>query len=271
MNGPAVAPLSSTGRSLLEVARSCAAEAAEIALARFRRPQQVEVKGRGNLVSRADLEIEARVHEILAREFPQHAVLSEETAADVGTEGWVWVVDPVDGTRNYVSGIPFFCVNIALCYEGQPILAVTFDPCHEETFWAEAGRGAWVDDERLHASVKPTVQDSVLGVDLGYSDELGKEMLHLVHELFPGMQSVRIPGSAALGLAYAAAGRYDLFVHNYVFPWDLAAGILLVQEAGGIITDRRGGPVTLHSSGVIAGGRAVHADFLRIESERGER
>jgi len=262
-------PLSRTGRSALEVARFCAHEGAEIAMYSFRQPQQVKVKGRGNLVTQADLEIEARIQEILAREFPEHAVLSEETRATVTSEGWVWVVDPLDGTRNYVSGIPFFCVNVALCYDEEPVLALTFDPNHDEAFWAEAGGGAWVNEEPAHVSAKASVQASVLGVDLGYDDRRGKDILHLVHELFPGMQSVRVPGSAALGLAYAAAGRYDLFVHNYLFPWDVAAGILLVREAGGVITNRGGGAVSLRSEAVVAGGRQAHADFLRIQSERG--
>ena len=263
------APLSRTGRSALEVARFCAHEGAEIALRSFRRHQQVTVKGRGNLVTQADLKIEARIHEILAREFPEHAILSEETRATVTLEGWVWVVDPLDGTRNYVSGIPFFCVNMALCRDGEPVLALTFDPNHDEVFWAEAGGGAWVNDEPAHVSAKASVQASVLGVDLGYDDRRGKDILRLVHELFPGMQSVRVPGSAALGLAYAAVGRYDLFVHNHLFPWDLAAGILLVREAGGMITDRGGRAVSLHSEAVVAGGRQAHADFLRIQLKRG--
>jgi fructose-1,6-bisphosphatase/inositol monophosphatase family enzyme len=107
------------------------------------------------------------------------------------------------------------------------------------------------------------VQASVLGIDLGYDDQRARVALQILHLLFPGVQSARIPGSAALGLAYAACGRYDLFVHHYLFPWDLAAGILLVREAGGVITDREGGPVAIGSLDIVCGGPAVHADFLR--------
>jgi len=107
-----------------------------------------------------------------------------------------------------------------------------------------------------------------MGFDMGYDDVRAGHMLSLLHELWPGMQSVRIQGSAALGLAYAACGRYDLFAHNCVFPWDVAAGILLVQEAGGVISDRDGGPMTIQSEGVIAGGPLVHADFLRLARGR---
>jgi len=111
------------------------------------------------------------------------------------------------------------------------------------------------------------VLSSVVGVDLGYDDRRGKAMLGLAYHLFPGVQSVRIPGSAALGLAYAACGRYDLFVHHYLYPWDLAPGILLVQEAGGVITDHLGEPIAIASRTAVAGGAAAHADFLHWQQE----
>ena len=270
MGTPGTTPTAVSGRSALEVARRCAREAGERALAQFRRPQEVTVKGRGNLLTQTDLDIEAYLKEALAEEFPDHRVLSEETAAETDSAGWVWVVDPLDGTHNFVSGIPFFCVNLALCYEGEPIVAVTYDPCHAEAFWAERGRGAWVNDQPARASRKPTVQASVLGIDLGYDDRRGRAILRLLHQLFPGVQGVRIPGSAALGLAYAACGRYDLFVHHYLFPWDIAAGILLLREAGGAITDRGGHPITIASETVIAGGAEAHADFLRWQHQHRE-
>ncbi len=274
-------PRSASGLDPLAVARRCAEEGGRIALEAFRRPQDVSVKGRGNLVTAADLASERRIREMLSQEYPEHSILSEEASEGGSTElaevsagppaekGWMWVVDPLDGTRNYVSGIPFFCVNIALCLDGEPVVAVTYDPVHQEAFCAEKGGGAWLDRpgekrQPVRASTKESVLASVLGIDLGYDDGRAKRMLALAHSLHPGMQSVRIPGSAALGLAYAACGRYDLFVHNYLFPWDLAAGILLVREAGGLITDRDGGAVGIHSEGAIAGSAAVHADFLRL-------
>jgi len=267
MSMPGTLPRAVSGRTALEVARLYAAEAGERALGRFRQPQEVAIKGRGNLLSETDLMVERYLHEALAQEFPDHRVLSEETAADTPSAGWVWVIDPLDGTRNFVSGIPFFCVNLALCHDGEPVVAVTYDPNHGEAFWAERGGGAWVNDRPAAVSDKQTVEASVLGVDLGYDDRRGRAALQLVHQLFPGVQSVRIPGSAALGLAYAACGRYDLFLHHDLFPWDIAAGILLVREAGGAITDRDGRPATIASRTVVAGGPRAHADFLRWERE----
>ncbi len=256
-------PTAASGRSALEVARTCAHEAGKRIISRLRRPQEVSVKGRGNFVTQTDLEIEAYLQQTLLEEFPDHRILSEETAADTDTAGWVWVIDPLDGTHNFMSGIPFFCVNIALCRDGEPVVAVTYDPNHDEAFWAERGRGAWVNDRPAQVSIKPTVQASVLGIDLGYDDRRGSAALQIAHRLFPGVQCVRIPGSAALGLAYAACGRYDLFLHHFLFPWDIAAGILLVQEAGGAITDHLGRPVTVSSLTAVAGGKQAHVEFLR--------
>jgi len=274
-------PVSTSGATALQVARRCVEEGGRLALERFRRPQEVSVKGRGNLVTATDVDIERLIQSTLAREYPQHAILSEETpsleprTSSLDAREWTWVVDPLDGTRNYVSGLPCFCVNVALCHRGEPVVAVTHDPVHRETFWAEKGGGARLSsgqgpgsDQPCRVSDKPSLQASVLGFDMGYDDQRAAHMLALLSELWPGMQSVRIPGSAALGLAYAACGRYDLFVHHYLFPWDLAAGILLVREAGGVITDRDGSPIRIESEGVVAGGATVHADFLRRAGSR---
>lgn len=247
----------------LDVAIAAGEAAGAMALEGFRRPQQIAVKGRGNLVTETDFRIERFLHETFRREFPGHAILSEETASDTPTDGWVWVIDPIDGTKNFASGIPFFCVNIALCFDGKPAVAVTFDPNHGECFSAQRGGGAFVNGQPMRASGKATVQESMLGADIGYDDERGRRTLEMANRLFPGMQGLRIPGSAALGLAYASCGRYDLFLHRYLFPWDVAAGILLIEEAGGVITNHDGGPIDIRSETAVAGGGRVHSDFLR--------
>jgi fructose-1,6-bisphosphatase/inositol monophosphatase family enzyme len=230
--------------------------------------QDVRAKGRGNIVTAADLASERAIQEILAVEYPDHSVLSEETAATARSEGWTWVVDPLDGTRNYLSGIPMFCINVALCHNAEPLLGLTFEPVRREEFFALSGGGAFLNERPIRASTKESVMASVLAIDMGYDDARAGRALSLVRELWPGMQSLRVIGSAALGLAYAACGRFDLFVHHMLYPWDIAAGILLVREAGGAITDRDGGPIGLRSEGVIAGAPGAHADFLRLASGR---
>jgi fructose-1,6-bisphosphatase/inositol monophosphatase family enzyme len=252
----------------LAIARAAAEEAGRMALEAFRRPKNVTVKGRGNLLTETDLQIERFLHDAFRRAFPDIAILSEETASDTPIEGWVWAIDPLDGTKNFVSGIPFFCVNIALCYDGAPVVGVTYDPNHNECFWAEREGGARINEEPMHASDKLTVLESVVGVDIGYDDQRGAETLEMLRRLFPGAQAFRVPGSAALGLAYAACGRYDIFVHRYLFPWDIAAGILLIQQAGGVVTDDAGQPIGIMSKTVIGGGPLVHKDFVRWQMTR---
>jgi fructose-1,6-bisphosphatase/inositol monophosphatase family enzyme len=261
-------PLARSGRTPLEVARRCANEAARIVLDGLGKAQEVRAKGRGNIVTAADLASERAIHAVLRDEYPEHSILSEETASTAGGEGWMWVVDPLDGTRNYLSAIPMFCINIALCHNEEPLLALTFEPVRGEEFLALGGAGAFLNDRPIRASTKESVMASVLAVDMGYDDARAARALSLVGELWPGMQSLRVIGSAALGLAYAACGRFDLFVHHMLYPWDIAAGILLVREAGGAITDRDGGPIGIRSEGVIAGAPGAHADFLRLAEGR---
>lgn len=263
MTAPSTIPVATSGRSALDIARACAREAGAIALENLRRPQDISVKGRGNLLTKTDLAMEACILGTLEREFPEHRILSEESASDTDTAGWVWVVDPLDGTRNFVSGIPYFSVNIALCRDAEPVVAATYDPNQDEMFAAEQGAGAWFNEAPMHASDKPDLASSVVSVDLGYDEDRAQSLLRLAHGLLPGVQAIRISGSAALGLAYAACGRFDLFVHRFLYPWDVAAGILLVREAGGTITNDSGGAITLDSQSAIAGSPQVHADLDR--------
>jgi len=260
-------PTSVSGKSAEEVARRCAQEAGRIIMAHFGRHEPMIAKGRGNFVTDADLAAEHAVLDLLRHEYPQHVILSEETAnhgVDLSAEGWLWVVDPLDGTHNFSQGIPYFAFNIALCRDGEPVLGLTYAPATGEEFLARKGGGLTVNGQMGRVSGTPSLKQSVLGMDLGYDDARAAHLIALLAELWPGMQSVRVMGSAALGLAYAACGRYDVFVHHFLYPWDIAAGILLVREAGGLIVGRDGEPVSIRSQGVVAGSPAAVQDFLRL-------
>jgi fructose-1,6-bisphosphatase/inositol monophosphatase family enzyme len=148
------------------------------------------------------------------------------------------------------------------------VLGLTRDPLHGETIWAVAGRGAFVEAAAsstlpapARASTAPDVQSSIIGVDLGYDDAMGIGQIALMSRIFPRVQTIRILGSAALGIAYAGCGRLDFFTHMNLAPWDIAAGIAIVQEAGGVATERDGSPLRITSRTIAAGGAAVHADF----------
>ena len=247
----------------MEVAWRCARASGELALERFRGEHIIDVKGHRNIVTATDVEAELRVKAILEAEYPEHKILSEETAPDTdASSGWTWVIDPIDGTKNYACGIPFWCTNVALCRDGEPVVGLTYDAVHGEGFWAIEGAGAFCNDSPIRASDKPDVFSSVISIDLGYDDAAGLSQLDLMRRIFPRVQGIRITGSAALGLAYAACGRIDLYTHMNVSPWDVAAGLLLVREAGGAASDRDGDPMRITSATFAAGGRRVHDDFF---------
>jgi fructose-1,6-bisphosphatase/inositol monophosphatase family enzyme len=256
-------PISTSGKLAGAVARLCAQEAGRIAMAAFGRRQDVRVKGRGNFLTETDLAAERAVLAILGEEYPEHEVLAEETTGKAMGEGWMWVVDPLDGTHNFSRGIPYFAFSIALCHGREPLLGLTYAPTTGDEFFAESGQGLTVNGELARGSGAGRLGDCVLGVDLGYDDARAARMLEMVAEVWP-VQSVRVMGSAALGLAYAACGRYDLFLHHFLYPWDVAAGIVLVREGGGAIVDRDGGAVSIDSEGVIAGAPRAVEEMLTL-------
>jgi len=259
-----VLPMAKSGGKAVEVATRAIVEAGEIATAHFQAQKEVREKGRGNVVTDVDLLAEKTIVERLQREYPTHGILSEESHTSPDKSEYTWIIDPLDGTRNYASNLPHFSVTIALAHDEEVVLGLIYDPLRRELFRAEKGGGAFLNDSPISVPQRTSVQASVLGLDMGYDDEKGRRALQLLLALWPGMQTVRIMGSAALGLAYAACGRLDLYFHHLLFPWDLAAGIVLVKEAGGVVTERDGGPISVYSQGAIAANSAVHADFLRL-------
>jgi myo-inositol-1(or 4)-monophosphatase len=231
--------------------------------------RETRSKGRGNFVTETDLAVETAVLDLLRAEFPEHGVLSEEAAREVdANKGWAWIVDPIDGTHNYSQGIPHFCFTIALCHDGEPVLGLTRNPATRDEFFAVGGSGLLVNGVPASASDTPSLADSVLGVDLGYDDERAARLLEMLRRIWPGMQAVRVMGSAALGLAYAACGRFDVFVHHRLYPWDCAAGILFVREAGGLVVEPDGGEARIYSERLVAGAPGVVQELLRGSRQR---
>lgn len=263
-------PRSSSGKTAEQVARDCAEKASALMLERRADIGPMQTKGRGNFLTEVDLAVERLVTDALATEYPDHAVLSEETASEVEgwDHGWMWVVDPIDGTHNYSKGNPNFCFNIALCRDGEPILGLTYAPVTCEEFFAMKGGGLTVNGKPARASGETSIKESVWGMDMGYDDGRAGKLLQVVTEVWPNVQAIRLIGSAALGIAFAACGRYDLFVHQMVFPWDLAAGIVLVREGGGELLSREGSPVSIKTEGVVAGAPAVVREFLELTKGR---
>ena len=263
-------PLSESGKTSLDVAIGAAREAGALLRERFHTAKEVSYKGPSNLVTDVDLASERLLQETFAREFPDFGFLGEEFGEQGDGTGLRWIVDPVDGTRNYALGVPHFAVSIALVRDSDALLGVTYDPIRDELFHTAKGEGAFLNGERLSVAERMSVAESLLGFDMSAMDDKAVHALKLVQGLWPGLQGVRVMGSATLGLAYTAAGRLDIYFHHTVAPWDVAAGILMVQEAGGVVLDHKGGPASLESTGVVTANPSLLEEFLRLSDGSGQ-
>ena len=255
--------LSCSGLTPLEVARQAVMAAGEVAVSRFGRPQKVESKGRGNLVTEADKLAEKAMIDIIRQEYPQHNIVSEESEPSLSGSGYTWFFDPIDGTNNYYFGLPFFAMTASLARGDEILLGLVYDPLRRELFRAEKGKGAFLNDSPISVGQRTKLESALIGFDLGYSAEHRREVLRVAQRLWVDMHSLRVMGSAALGLAYVAAGRFDLYFHRFLFPWDLIADILLINEAGGLVTDWEGEPAGVRSTQLIAANRALHGEFIK--------
>ena len=229
---------------------------------------QVSQKGPGDFVSTADLKAEKIVLEELRKGRPEFGFLMEESGEKRGADpSHVWIVDPLDGTTNFLHGLPHFCVSIGLARDNEVIAGVVFDPIKDEVFWAERGIGAFVNSRRLRVSGRRRLDEAVLatGVPFNLHDEATIDLyLTQLRPIMLQTAGIRRYGAAALDLAYVAAGRYDGFWENGLQPWDVAAGLLLVREAGGFVTDLDGARYELGAKNILATNEQLHTKLTEI-------
>jgi len=223
----------------------------------------VETKGRNDFVSEVDRMAEQEIIAILRKAYPDHAILGEETGASDGDE-FQWIIDPLDGTTNFLHGVPHFAVSIALKRNGRLEVGVIYDPVRQELWTAHRGGGATLEGRRIRVSKLPDLEGALLGT--GFPHKAQQHMdayLGMFKALAKHAADIRRPGAAALDLAYVAAGRLDGFWEIGLQPWDMAAGLLLIQEAGGVVGDFTGGPNHFKSGNVVAGNPRVFAHIIR--------
>ena len=214
-----------------------------------------------------DHRAEAAVIEILETAFPDHGILTEESKGREGSGSYRWILDPLDGTTNYAHGYPFFCVSLALEKDGQIIWGIIYDPLREELFAAEAGRGATVNGKALQVSATRHIQQSFLCTGFPYDmRESSEDNLRYFSRFAKTVQAIRRDGSAALDLCYVAMGRFDGFWEMKLNPWDVAAGSLIVTEAGGRVTDFSGDHFSIHGQEILASNGLIHDEMLRVLS-----
>jgi len=246
------------------VAIQAVKEAGNVIMAHFPGEKRISYKeGRSNIVTDVDILSEEKITTLLQYEYPDFSIMTEESADIAGDSPYTWIIDPIDGTRNYAYGIPHFCVALALARDDELILGIVYDPVRGELFRAEKGNGAFLNDSPISVSTKTSLKESLIGFDLGYDADIGQEILGMASALWPEVVSVRVMGSAALALAYTACSRLDLYIHLYLYPWDLASGMLLIEEAGGMVTGLDGQRADIHSSTIIATNREIHQDFMK--------
>lgn len=226
----------------------------------FRHQPAVQKKGPIDLVTTADLEAEADVRSLIATRFPDHAVLGEEGPPSGDADArYRWIVDPLDGTTNFAHGIAFFCISIALEIDGELQVAVVYDPLAEELFTAERAGGARLNGHLISVSSTSALDDALLCTGFPYTihDRRGHQ-LDVFAAFLSRARAVRRLGSAALDLCYVAAGRFDGFWEEHLNPWDMAAGVLIVQEAGGRVSRYDGSAFSLRGGQIVASNGALH-------------
>ncbi len=256
--------MGNTGRTATEVAIEAAMAAGAMIAKNISIDKGVKHKGKGNLLTKIDLASEKLIIETLQTEFPSFGFLSEETHSDPSHTEYTWVIDPLDGTNNFVFNIPFFCVSIALVKGEDALLGVIYEPVRRELFVAEKGKGLFLNGARVHVSGVSELDDGLVAFDTGYNPERNRELLALAGRLRENSHCMRALGSLALGLAYVACGRITAYLHRFMYPWDIAAGLLMITEAGGSVSDWKGAPVALYSDQLIASNGKVHEQLMRL-------
>ena len=259
---------------MLNFAIQTARDAGRILAERLGRSLQVSNKGDIDLVTEADLASEKLIIESIRSHYPRHAILAEESGASDGTDTdaaqseWKWIIDPLDGTTNYAHGYPCFCVSVAVERAGRIEIGVIYDPMRDELFAAERGQGAHLNERRIRVSSVEDLNRAMVCTGFPYNVRERPAFARHFSNFIMQAQAVRRDGSAALDLAYVACGRFDGFWEDGLHPWDVAAGVLLIEEAGGCVSDFSGAPLDIYTPKVLASNGLVHEMMMRVLGAR---
>jgi len=254
-------------KTYLEIAIDVAQEAGKVLREELDRPPTIAYKGDYDLVTQADRRSEALIVSRLQKYFPEHAVAAEEgTGKDTDSE-YRWHVDPLDGTTNFAHGYPCFCVSMALARKKELLLGVIYNPVYNELFAAARGEGATFNSKKIHCSKIDALKNSLLCTGFPNHNREFHPNIRFYWDFTLRSHGVRRDGSAALDLAYVAMGRFESFWEFGLNPWDTAAGVVLVEEAGGKITDLQGQPYVLGGPSILASNGLIHAEMVKVAAE----
>ena len=248
---------------LKRVALKAVKEGGAILMKYFGKIKSIDYKGEINLVTEADQRSEEVILSIIKDSYPNHRILAEETGESGNSSSFKWIIDPLDGTTNYAHGYPCFCVSLAIEYEEEVLYGAVYDPVKDELFTAEKGKGAFINGKAIKTSSTKQLDQSLLCTGFPYDvrDDMDSNILNFRTFLMKA-QAVRRDGSAALDLCHTAAGRFDGFWEQKLFPWDVAAGGLLVTEAGGKLTNFTGGNFSIYDKEIVASNGLIHDQMV---------
>ncbi len=252
---------------MLNFAIETARQAGSVLLEKFGRKINISKKGDIDLVTEADLASEKLIIERIKSHYPKHSILAEESGEALSADGantWKWIVDPLDGTTNYAHGYPCFCVTLALEHAGEIVVGVTFDPTRSELFAAEKGRGATLNNKPIRVSETEKLSESLIVTGFPYDFKERTNFAGHLHDFLLKSRGVRRDGSAAIDMAYVACGRFDGFWEEGLHAWDVAAGVLLIEEAGGRVSYYDDSKFSIYQAPICADNGLIHGEMLEI-------
>ena len=259
-------------KDMMAVAQEAALKAGAILRENIHGTRSITFKDDINLVTEMDVRSERAVVEVLRASFPGHGIIAEEETNVRNGSGFTWIIDPLDGTTNYAHGYPCFSVSIALEHDDEIVLGVVYDPMRGELFTAQKGQGAFLNGKPIRVSGIDTLIKSLLATGFPYDRKMSeKNNMDYFHDLLMASQEVRRDGSAALDLCYIASGRFDGFWELKLKPWDVAAGSLIVREAGGMVSDFSGTRFSIYDNEILASNGVIHGQMMERLKETARR
>lgn len=256
-------------KEICENTKKIAIGAGELLRKKFGKIKKIDFKGEINIVTEADCISQEYIKKSIREKYSEHNILSEEDLEIKSSNPFRWIIDPLDGTTNFAHGLPIFAVSIAVEYKGEIFAGVVYNPISKELFWAEKGEGAFLGKKRIKVSETNILSKALLATGFPYDirEDANNNLDHF-SKFALRAQAIRRLGAAALDLCYVACGRFDGFWELKLFPWDVAAGILIVEEAGGKVTDFKGLPTNIYSREIVASNGKIHDEMIEVLNKK---
>ncbi len=257
----------------LEFAKKLACDAAQIQMKHFGASHKVEFKGVADIVTEVDKKCERLIVSRIKKHFPDHDIVAEEGGGHLTGSPYRWIIDPLDGTVNYTHGYPLFAVSIALEYKGEVIVGVVCEPNRKELFWAQKGKGSRCNGKKIGVSKTTKLSNALLDTGFAYNVHEGEKENNLVHfaDFLLKSRAIRRDGAASVDLCYVACGRYDGFWELYLAPWDIAAGQLIISEAGGKVSTFNGSKLDIYGKEILVSNGRIHGEMIGVLNAKKKR